>query len=728
LGCGHGDVGAAFHRLGAEVTCVDARNEHLKITAKKYPGIKTVNVDLDKEWKFNNFDVILDLGVICHLRNFENHLRNVCNSANYVVIETAVCDSDDPCLCPVLTENKAIYDWSFNGFSSRPTAAFVEKIITESGFEFKKVNYSNLNLGKLSYDWTISNSGTCDSNKRRFWIAKRNQPALVSQPALAMVGNPGYHSPGMQLTPATHTVRNISTAAPPTPLLPSHSDFPSRTIARKSYSSSFALTNNKKFVIVIPSYNNQKWCEQNINSALNQEYGRFRVIFTDDCSTDGTFEKVSAAVNASEKSNKCTLIKNTTRKGALQNLYEMIHSCDDDEIILTLDGDDWFPHNNVLSKLRDIYSQFGDVWMTYGQYQNYPDGGIGIAQPYPTNIVDSNSFRSYQWCASHLRTFYAWLFKNIKKEDFLYNGNFFPMTWDMVMMFPMLEMAGTHAKFNGDILYMYNLENPINDHKVNVQLQQDLDRYVRKMPKYSRCAPPPPKKPDVGLLIIATGKYHTFVQGLISSADKYFLNDICNVTYYVFTDNNQQIHSTRNVTTITIDHKAFPFASMDRFKHFVNNANKFDKEEYLYYVDVDCLFVDNVSDDILGHLVGVRHCGFYNKIGPYETNKNSTSYVEPNKYKYYFGGGFSGGRKENYLELAKWCSDMLEADISKDIMPIWHDESILNKYFSDHIPDVVLDPSFHYPQSNIEYYKKMWKPNDFRPKILLLEKQHDAMR
>jgi len=199
----------------------------------------------------------------------------------------------------------------------------------------------------------------------------------------------------------------------------------------------------------------------------------------------------------------------------------------------------------------------------------------------------------------------------------------------------------------------------------------------------------------------------------------------------LFTDNSQQIHSTRNVVIIPIEHKSFPFASMDRFKHFTNYADKLNKEEYLYYVDVDCLFVDNISEEILGNLTGVRHCGFFNQIGPYENNSKSVLYVDntySKRYKYYFGGGFSGGKKDSYLELSKWCSEMIEKDVANGIIPIWHDETAINRYFLDHEPDVILTPSYHYPQGHINDYKKKWLPNIFQPKILLLDKNHHAVR
>lgn len=490
----------------------------------------------------------------------------------------------------------------------------------------------------------------------------------------------------------------------------------------------------KRFVIVIPSYKNIRWCQKNLHSVLNQNYENYRVIYTDDDSPDGTFDKVSSIVKSSGKADKFTLIHNTTRIGALQNLHNMIHSCDDEEIILTLDGDDWLANENVLSTLNNYYSN-NDVWMTYGQYKNYPDERIGISEQIPDNVIKSHSYRKYRWCSSHLRTFYAWLFKQIKLEDFKYENKFMSMAWDMTMMFPMLEMASTHSKFIPDILYIYNLENPINDHKVNVALQQKLDRYVRGMPTYAPISHRPKRedpKMKIGLLIIATHKYSKFIAGLISSADNYFMNQSeYDVTYFLFTDKQQHVRSKRNVVQTFIEHRPFPFASMDRFKNFTKHSDVFKDQDYLFYIDVDCLFIDNVSSEILGNLVGVRHCGFVNQTGTYETNPASLFYVGedyPKKYKYYFGGGFSGGKKDSYLELARVCSERIDLDVANGIIPVWHDETAINRYFLDNEPDVILDPGYHYPQGNIERYKKMWAPLDFQPKILLLDKNHQEVR
>ena len=259
------------------------------------------------------------------------------------------------------------------------------------------------------------------------------------------------------------------------------------------FSSSLAQENShseKPIVIVVPSYNNQKWYAHNLQSVLSQNYNNFRVIYTDDCSPDGTGNLVEKYLIDNDPDRKINLIKNQVRKGALHNLYTMIHACNDDEIIITLDGDDWLPDNNVLTRLNDIYTS-GDIWLTYGQFQLHPSGIRGWASPMPDYIVENNAFRDFQHLPTHLRTFYAWLFKNIKLEDLLYLGEFYPMTWDMGMMFPMIEMAGERHQFVSDIMYIYNDENTISDHHVSRQLQAYLAQIIKKKNRYKRL----PEKP-----------------------------------------------------------------------------------------------------------------------------------------------------------------------------------------------------------------------------------------
>lgn len=177
LGCGHADISGALHRLGADITAVDARQEHLKIVGKKFPGIKTIKADLDRGWPFvgKQFDLILDLDLICHLNDFESHLRSVCQSGNNLILETTVCDSEDPFYSVKANENKNVYDLAMNGNGCRPTAAAIERVLKECGFTFKRLDNPKFNSGTYVYNWQPMNDGSCNTTHRRIWFAEKNK-------------------------------------------------------------------------------------------------------------------------------------------------------------------------------------------------------------------------------------------------------------------------------------------------------------------------------------------------------------------------------------------------------------------------------------------------------------------------------------------------------------------------------------------------------------------------
>jgi glycosyltransferase involved in cell wall biosynthesis len=238
-----------------------------------------------------------------------------------------------------------------------------------------------------------------------------------------------------------------------------------------------------RFVVVIPSYNNKDWYVNNLESVLSQKYDNFRVLYTDDCSPDDTGMLVQKYIDEN-KTNKITLVRNEKRLGAMENMFNMAHSCDDDEIIVVLDGDDWFAHDGVIQRLSDEYDK--DIWMTYGQFKEYPGYGTGCSRQVPDHVKQNGNYRRFRWCSSHLRTYYSWLFKKIKKEDLMVDGRFFTMSSDLAAMFPMLEMSGFHHSFIPDILYIYNCKTPLNDSKIDLKGQQKLEFYIRGKSPYPR--------------------------------------------------------------------------------------------------------------------------------------------------------------------------------------------------------------------------------------------------
>lgn len=257
-----------------------------------------------------------------------------------------------------------------------------------------------------------------------------------------------------------------------------------RTVYKNLWHKKYELP-EKPFVIVIPSYKNKNWYKRNLDSVFDQEYTNFRIIYIDDCSPDNTGQLVKEYACEKGQQDKIMVIINEERMGATANIYKAAHLCLPEEIIVSLDGDDWLAHPWVLNHLNSIY-QDPNIWLTYGQFQWWPKNVPGFCHPVPPHILEQNKIREYGWVTTALRTYYAGLYQKIKKEDLLYQDKFYFMAGDLAIMFPMVEMAGAHSKFVSEILYIYNTESNINDHKVNGNQQVDLGNIVREKPRYSK--------------------------------------------------------------------------------------------------------------------------------------------------------------------------------------------------------------------------------------------------
>lgn len=241
-----------------------------------------------------------------------------------------------------------------------------------------------------------------------------------------------------------------------------------------------------KFLIICASYNVEKTIEKTINSILAQDYTNYRCVIVDDCSTDNTTNIIKKRIL---NNSNFVLCVNQERKFSLNNIYNSIYqySCDDDEIIIILDGDDFFANKEVLSHLDLIYS-LNNCWLTYGSYVNLSTMSRGqFSKQIPEVIVKNNMFREFEWCTSHLRTFKSFLFKSIKKQHLCdLSGNFYTITGDLAIMFPMLEMSSERSFYIDKILYIWNDLNSLNDHKKDNTLQVKTEMEIRKLPKYQR--------------------------------------------------------------------------------------------------------------------------------------------------------------------------------------------------------------------------------------------------
>lgn len=231
------------------------------------------------------------------------------------------------------------------------------------------------------------------------------------------------------------------------------------------------------FVVVIPSYNNALYAKQNLESVLFQNYTNFRIIYINDASIDGTGEIAKEIL--AKSSVPVEYIENEKNKGALANIYSAVFTCKNEEIVVVLDGDDFFAHFDVLARLNHYY-QHPDVWMAYSQHLETKGSKLGISRPVSRRLLKAGKSREiYPFVFSHLRSFYAGLFKKIPLDRLLHHGRFFDVACDCAIFFPMLDLAREHAFYLPEVLCHYNNENPIADRKIHLFAQQEVAELLR---------------------------------------------------------------------------------------------------------------------------------------------------------------------------------------------------------------------------------------------------------
>jgi len=219
-----------------------------------------------------------------------------------------------------------------------------------------------------------------------------------------------------------------------------------------------------KFIIVVPVYNADQYIRQSLESILKQTYKNYKLIVIDDCSIDTTHNVIYDVFIKSNFSFK--FIRNENRIGSpLANFVKGVQlASDDEDILVTVDGDDWLHNDNVLSRLNEIY-QDENLYMTYGSF--IP--ASGTYGKYGWQITDFRGYRKTDsWLASHLRTFKKKIWNLVKDEDLRdEDGEYFKTAGDAAILYPILEMCGNqHSKFIEDVLYIYNELSPFNEMKI----------------------------------------------------------------------------------------------------------------------------------------------------------------------------------------------------------------------------------------------------------------------
>jgi glycosyltransferase involved in cell wall biosynthesis len=178
-------------------------------------------------------------------------------------------------------------------------------------------------------------------------------------------------------------------------------------------------------------------------SVQAQRLQTWEAFVTADLCGDDTYKY---AIRAAASDPRIHVKRNDTRRFSMYNFIHAIQrsNAEPEDVIVMLDGDDWFADTQALRIIADAYEQT-DCWVTYGSWLSNVVGPQarrdGLWPAYPEGTTD---FRRHRFLGTAVRTFKKWLWDYLNDEDMRSESSeYVRVSEDQMIMIPLLEMCGT---------------------------------------------------------------------------------------------------------------------------------------------------------------------------------------------------------------------------------------------------------------------------------------------
>ena len=224
--------------------------------------------------------------------------------------------------------------------------------------------------------------------------------------------------------------------------------------------------------------------------------------------------------------------------------------------------------------------------------------------------------------------------------------------------------------------------------------------------------------------MIATNNYIERWKSTAKDVDQYAFSKNKEVVIHLFTNEVESAKSwaTSHLKRVTLKtHKiqgwGWPEATLYRYKFISEYGNEI-KEDFLMYLDSDMQIVKEFSTELFKdmsncELAFVQHPGFFRNIGSrkyfdylrnprligphlrkliarsstigsWEVSRSSKAFTIPSSRKEYVHGAVWFGYKKAIMSMCAELNSRVDEDLKSGYIAIWHDESHLNWYASNH--------------------------------------------
>ena len=213
----------------------------------------------------------------------------------------------------------------------------------------------------------------------------------------------------------------------------------------------------------------------------------------------------------------------------------------------------------------------------------------------------------------------------------------------------------------------------------------------------------------IGILYIATGPYIAFWPGFYENFSRLFLPE-CDKVFFVFTDAESIAHENEpNVVRFYQEALPWPYGTMKRFSFFLAQKAALAKTDCLYFCNANLhcerpIAFDEVSPLPGRPLVAVSHQHTWGRdplFHPYCRDPKSRAFIPYGLGTHYVAGGLNGGETGAFLEMCRELDARTEEDLSKNVIPVCHDESQLNRLVAERPERFrVLGPAYCVPEEH----------------------------
>lgn len=136
------------------------------------------------------------------------------------------------------------------------------------------------------------------------------------------------------------------------------------------------------------AYEHERFIQEAVEGALNQSYSPLEIILSDDCSSDKTFDIMSAMVHDYDGPHKIILNRNTHNLGLIEHVNSVLNMCSGDLVAFAAGDDVSLPER--VSTLARYWQKEPGISVISSSYINIDGNGDTIDDPiWQTNLSEA---------------------------------------------------------------------------------------------------------------------------------------------------------------------------------------------------------------------------------------------------------------------------------------------------------------------------------------------------